>query len=128
MAGKLMNMSKVKQIIKLKENGVGLRTISRSLGVSRNTVKKYLQQIEVKGYSFKDLLTKDNEELEQLFSNPDQTSQDRYEALEKMFPYIEKELKRTGVNRWILWAEYKEKHPDCKRRIIKVKISYCYCC
>lgn len=112
MAGKLMNMSKVKQIIRLIENGVGLRTISRSLGVSRNTVKKYLQQIEVKGYLFKDLLTKDNEELEQLFSNPDQTSQDRYKALEKMFPYIEKELKRTGVNRWILWAEYKEKHPD----------------
>ena len=99
MAGKLMNMSKVKQIIRLIENGVGLRTISRSLGVSRNTVKKYLQQIEVKGYLFKDLLTKDNEELEQLFSNPDQTSQDRYKALEKMSPYIEKELKRTGVNR-----------------------------
>jgi transposase len=112
MAGKLMNMSKVKQIIRLKENGVGLRTISRSVGVSRNTVKKYLQQIEVKGYSLKDLLTKDNEELEKLFSNPDQTSQDRYEALEKMFPYIEKELKRTGVNRWILWAEYKEKHSE----------------
>jgi len=91
-----MNMSKVKQIIRLKENGVGLRTISRSLGVSRNTVKRYLQQIKAKGYSFKDLLTKDNEELEQLFSNPDQTSQDRHEALEKMFPYIEKELKRTG--------------------------------
>ena len=112
MAGKLMNMSKVKQIIRLIENGVGLRTISRSLGVSRNTVKKYLQQIEAEGHSFKDLLTKDNEELEQLFSNPDQTSQARYEALEKMFPYIEKELKRTGVNRWILWAEYKEKHLD----------------
>ena len=37
MAGKLLNMSKVKQIIRLKENGVGLRTISRSVGVSRNT-------------------------------------------------------------------------------------------
>lgn len=112
MAGKLTNMSKVKQIIRLKENGVGLRTISRSLGISRNTVKKYLQQIETKGYLFKDLLAKDNEALEQLFSSPDQSSQERYEDLGKMFPYIEKELIRTGVNRWILWAEYKEKHPD----------------
>ena len=59
MAGKLMNMSKVKQIIRLIENGVGLRTISRSLGVSRNTVKKYLQQIEAGDYSFKDLLNKE---------------------------------------------------------------------
>lgn len=111
MAGKLLNMSKVKQIIRLKENGIGLRTISRSLGVSRNTVRKYLQQIETKGYSIKDLLAKESDELEQLFSTADQTSQARYEDLEKMFPYIKKELKRTGVNRWILWAEYKEKHP-----------------
>ena len=54
----------------------------------------------------------DNEELERLFSTPDQTALVRYEDLEKMFPYIDKELKRTGVNRWILWAEYKQKHPD----------------
>jgi len=112
MAGKLLNMSKVKQIIRLKENGIGLRTISRSLGVSRNTIKKYLQQIEANGYLIKDLLSKEDEELELLFSNPDQTSQARYEDLQKMFPYIEKELKRTGVTRWILWGEYKEKHPD----------------
>ncbi|MDZ7606861.1 MAG: HTH domain-containing protein [Cyclobacteriaceae bacterium] len=51
-------MSKVKQIIRLKENGVGLRAISKSMGISRNTVKKYLQLIEDKGYTFEDLLTK----------------------------------------------------------------------
>ena len=51
-------MSKVKQIIRLKDNGVAIRNISRSVGVSRNTVKKYLQLIEVKGYPFRELLTK----------------------------------------------------------------------
>ena len=107
-----MNMSKVKQIIRLKENGVGLRTISRSVGVSRNTVKKYLQLIEVKGYQTKELLTKENEELERLLSGPDQASEARHEELKKMFPYMEKELRRTGVNRWILWGEYKDKYPD----------------
>ena len=112
MAGKLMNMSKVKQIIRLKENGVALQTISKSLGISRNTVKKYLRLIEAKNYPIQGLLAKENEELEALLSNPDQASQARYEDLEKMFPYIEKELKRTGVNRWILWGEYKDKHPD----------------
>ena len=48
MAGKILNMSKVKQIIRLRENGVALQTISRSLGISRNTVKKYLRLIEIK--------------------------------------------------------------------------------
>ncbi len=28
------------------------------------------------------------------------------------FPYVEKELKRVGVTRLILWQEYKNKHPD----------------
>jgi len=29
-----------------------------------------------------------------------------------MFPYFEKELKRTGITRWILWGEYKHQHTD----------------
>jgi transposase len=29
-----------------------------------------------------------------------------------MFPNLDKELKRVGVTRWILWGEYKAKHPD----------------
>lgn len=105
-------MSKVKQIIRLRENGVALQTIAKGLGISRNTVKKYLRLIEIKGYSYQDLLNKEDEQLEALLADPDQISQARYEALTQMFPYLEKELLRTGVNRWILWGEYKEKHPD----------------
>jgi len=28
-----------------------------------------------------------------------------------MFPDFEKELRRVGVNRWVLWEEYKQNHP-----------------
>ena len=111
MAGKLLNMSKVKQIIRLRTQGVAIQTISRSLDISRNTVKKYLRLVEVNKHSIDELLGKEDEELEALLSNPDPISEERYQHLMEMFPYIEKELKRTGVNRWILWAEYKEKHP-----------------
>ena len=68
-------MSKVKQIIRLRENGVALQTIARSVGISRNTVKKYLKLIEVKGYPNHELLTKEDEFLEKLISDPDQVSQ-----------------------------------------------------
>ncbi len=112
MAGKLMNMSKVKQIIRLRTQGVAIQTISRSLDISRNTVKKYLRLVEVNKHSIDELLGKEDEELEALLFNPDPVSEERYQHLMEMFPYIEKELKRTGVNRWILWAEYKEKHLD----------------
>lgn len=112
MAGSTIIMSKVKQIIRLRKNGIALQTIAKGIGISRNTVKKYLRLIEIKGYSYQELLDKEDEQLERLLADPDQTSQARYESLSQMFPYLEKELHRTGVNRWILWGEYKEKHPD----------------
>ena len=104
-------MSKVKQIIRLRTQGVAIQTISKSLDISRNTVKKYLRLVEVNNHTIDELLGKEDEELEALLFNPDPFSEERYQHLVEMFPYIEKELKRTGVNRWILWAEYKEKHP-----------------
>ena len=112
MAGEKLNMSKVKQIIRLREKGIALQVIARSVGISRNTVKKYLRLIKEKGYSFQDLLSQDDEQLERLVSEEDKVYLERYQALEKLFPYIEKELQRTGVTRWILWGEYKEKYPE----------------
>lgn len=105
-------MSKVKQIILLRNNGIGLKAIAKAVGISRNTVKKYLRLIEVKGYDPQMLLNQQDHQVEALFAEPDQTSLDRYKALEAMFPYIQSELRRTGVNRWLLWGEYKQKHPD----------------
>ena len=112
MAGEQLKMSKLKQIIRLREKGVALQTISRSVGSSRNTVKKYLRIIKEKGYSFQELLSKEDDQLECLVSEENTVHLERYQTLEKMFSYIEKELQRTGVTRWILWGEYKEKYPQ----------------
>lgn len=112
MAGTILEMSKVKQIIRLRENGVALQRIARSLDISRNTVKKYLRLIEVKGYENQKLLSMEDMALEQMLSGPSQVSEKRYQVLEELFPYFAEELKRNGVTRWILWGEYKEKYPD----------------
>lgn len=112
MAGKTITMSNLKQIIRHRENGMALQTISKTLGIARNTVKKYLQLVESKGLSAVELLAKSDEELDRLLSDPDQKSALRYHELLSFFPTMEAELKRTGVNRWVLWGEYKQKHPD----------------
>lgn len=112
MAGTTITMTKLKQIISLKNRGTALQTISKAVGVSRNTVKKYIRLIEVKGYSLQDLLDKEEEELQVLLEDPAHAGEPRLEALRLMFPAIERELQRTGVNRWILWGEYRLKHPD----------------
>jgi len=112
MAARLIIMSKVKQIIRLKQQGRSLQGISKAVGCSRNTVKKYLRLIEAKGLETSLLLKKTDEELENVFTSPAEKTQDRYQQLKEMFPYIEKELTRTGVTRWMLWGEYKNKYPN----------------
>jgi transposase len=112
MAGKAIIMSKLKQIIRMRRDGVPLQTIARAVDTSRNTVKKYLRLIEVKQLHYDQLLQMQDNEVEALLAEPDQRDKERLTSLTAMFPYIEKELQRTGVTRWILWGEYKAKHPD----------------
>ncbi|MFC2126642.1 IS21 family transposase [Bacteroidota bacterium] len=105
-------MSKLKQIIRLRVNGTPIKTISKNLGISKNTVKKYLRLIEVKEMDFKSLLSKEDYELEFIFDPPDPESTQRYSQLKPFFPYMVKELSRVGVDRWVLWGEYKRQYPS----------------
>jgi len=93
------------------ESGVSIKGISKKLGISRNTVKDYLRKINSQNLSPPELLEKDTSELEGMFVTSVYTSA-KYLHLEAQFPYFEKELRRTGVTRQLLWHEYKEKHPD----------------
>jgi transposase len=112
MAGKTIFMSKVKQILLQRSNGIALQTISKAVGISRNTVKKYLRLIEIKGFGHAELLQMSDEALEALLDDPDEQAAERLSSLETLFPHFEQELKRTGVNRWTLWGEYRLQYPD----------------
>jgi response regulator of citrate/malate metabolism len=46
MAGKTITMSKLKQIIRLRDDGVALQTIAEAVDISRNTVKKILATVK----------------------------------------------------------------------------------
>ena len=112
MAGTTIIMSKLKQIIRLRKNGLSLSATSEAAGLARNTVKKYLRLIEVKGLSQDALLEMDDAILDALLTDPEPEDKARADSLAVLFPYIEKELLRTGVNRWVLWGEYRVLHPD----------------
>jgi len=111
MSGKPIEMSKVKQVIRMHESGVSIKGISRRLSISRNTVKLYLKKISSRDLSPSDLLEKETPELEGLFLSSVYTSK-KYLQLERQFPYFEKELRRTGVTRQLLWHEYKASYPE----------------
>lgn len=111
MAGKLINMNKLKQIISLSQQGQSRKQVARATGCSKNTVKKYLLTMESKRWEYHTLLSMEDNELEELFTMTQQQETLKFIELQAMMNYLEAELKRVGVNRQLLWAEYKDKHP-----------------
>jgi hypothetical protein len=52
------------------------------------------------------------EELHKLFKSDQKSKSEQLKILEKYFPYFDRELRKTGVTKQLLWLEYYAKHPD----------------
>ena len=113
MANKKTDMSKLRQILRLYSQGEKKLKISTLTGVSRNTLKKYLRIYQGLGLSIKDIELLSDKKLDEMFGESLKPEPgDKYKILEAMFPVIEKELKRRGITRQILWSRYITAHPD----------------
>lgn len=67
MAGKTKRMSQVKQLLMMHQKGFGKKAISRALGVSKNTVKGYLNRYLAMNVNIEDLVKLDEFSLEKMF-------------------------------------------------------------
>jgi len=121
MAGKPKPMSQIKQLLILHQQGKGKKTIAGMLCVSKNTVKNYLNKLDMlenpskgKGWSIDQLVKLEDPALEAIFhsGNPAYKDESRYEDFKSRLPYLLKELKRVGVTKQLLWEEYKAQRPD----------------
>ena len=107
MAGKARPMSQIKQLLRLHSQGMPVKRIARTLGISRNTVKGYLRKVSEGTKRMEDLLALDNPVLEAHFHAGNPAYKDpRYAHLVSNLSYYETELKKTGVTRELLWEEY----------------------
>lgn len=77
--------------------------------MSKNTVKSYLKKMADGGFNTGQLLKQDDPLLEKSFhpSNPAYKT-DKFQYLKSRLDYYEKELKRTGGTKLLLWQEYIE--------------------
>ena len=112
MANKQIDMRKVKTLFKLHSQGVSKRQISTQLGISRNTVSKYISFFKTYKLTSYEVSALSIEELDNLFLNKAKPKSEQLQTLEQYFPYFDKEMKKTGVTQRLLWEEYKERHPD----------------
>ncbi|MDJ1498970.1 IS21 family transposase [Cytophagaceae bacterium DM2B3-1] len=112
MANKTLDMITLRQIVRLKSEGKSHKYIARNLAISRTTLIEYVKQLSCSGLDWKHLLELDDSSLQEL-AQPQTTLDRRHQKLQTFFPYMEKELKRTGVTRQLLWQQYcqQEKEP-----------------
>ena len=113
MANKSISMSKLRHLLQLYVQGRSKKLISEQTGIARNTLKKYIKEFSEAGLSLEALLALSDKELEDLFVKPEiKPLTKKLETLFSLFPKYEKELKKKGVTRIHVWANYKEEYPD----------------
>jgi len=106
MAQNPLSMEVIKQVLRLKQDGISIRETARRLGISRNSVKKYLALLGDE--------PADDEALAGQVYNNDSLAHDeqRMAELHAHFSRHSEELSRTGVTRQLLWQEYLHQHAD----------------
>lgn len=107
MAQQPIAMEQVKQIFQLNEQGVSIREIVRRTGISRNSVRKYLNRLKA-------INTAAGKHLASCAYSSDiaELEAERLCHLTAHFKATSSELSKTGVTRQLLWQEYLAEHPD----------------
>lgn len=113
MANKQIDMSKIRQILRMWSQGKSKYFITEQTGVARNTIKRYIRQMEEFNLDYEEINKLNDASLEELFGKEKKPEpSNKYKELEKCFPQMGKELKRKGMTRKKLWYEYIMNYPD----------------
>ncbi|MFT4092099.1 MAG: IS21 family transposase [Niabella sp.] len=106
-------MSKIKQLLRLHQQGVSNRKIATILGLYKGTVNSYIQKLDAGKFPIEELLELEDPVLESKFNAGSPSYlEERFEQFKTLIPYLEKELQRKYVTRKLLWQEYKSQHAD----------------
>jgi len=107
-------MLQIKKALQLLDAGKSERFITEQLGISRTTLRKYLEKISSTKLSNDQLMAFSDADFSALiYSDPTvAVKTNRQERFDLLIDYFTKELKRVGVTRQLLWKEYLEGDPD----------------
>ena len=113
MAGIIVDMSKIKQMLQLSEAGQSNRKIAGELGINKETVNNYMQLVRNGRLNIRQLLKMDDPELERRFhaGNPAYADSRMKTFLEEL-PVMKTSLSQKHVTRFLVWQEYIGRHPD----------------
>lgn len=105
-----LSMRKVREVLRLRSQGLSYRAIAASCGVASGSVCEYIAAARAAHLSWPLPEDLSDEDLEQrLFPPPPPAPEAR--PLPD-WGYIAAELRRKGVTLLLLWEEYRSRHPD----------------
>ena len=114
---------RIQHILRCYQSGMSIRSISSSLLISRNTVKRYIRIYEDMGIELERLLKMDEQHLHELFGTDIDNETIRsteYKYLEERMSEYIKRLRSRRTTRRSLYEEYLKNRPQ--------GYSYCSFC
>jgi len=113
MANKRINMRKVRELLRLKfEQNLSVRQAAKVIGIGKTAASQYIAGFTASGLTFTQASDLSDSDLLNAINIKKESGNERYKELLSLFPYFEKELKRTGVTMQLLWEEHKEENPN----------------
>lgn len=113
MANKTTSMSKLKQIIKLYHQNLGKKKIALRLGISKNTVKHYIDVYQHLKLVKEDVLKLNDLELHHLFHKPQPTPTTlKLDQLLAFYQEVDIQLRKRGMTLKKQYSVYKTRYPD----------------
>src|SRR5436190_15795204 len=108
MSNKTIEMFTIRQILRLYVSGRGTKFISKSTGVSRNTVKKYLLRYVMAQESLEQIEAMSDAQMSRLFliNERIEIPDKRAEDLEALLPSLASMLKKRGVTKRMVHEKY----------------------
>ena len=113
MANTPIAMNKLRNTLRLYTEGKGKKFIASYLGLSRNTVRKYIDRFTQSRLTYQEVQQLTDRKLYETFQlGEEKEVPDKMQVLLRFFPRMQRELKRPGVTRLLMWEEYIGKYPD----------------
>lgn len=96
MVNKQIDMRRATRIYELYGEGDSKQRISKELGISCNTVAKYIEFFKCYRLTLYEVSEMTLEEIYRLLKAGQKPKNEQLRALERYFPYSDKELRKTG--------------------------------
>ena len=113
MSNKTIDMFKIRQLLRLYADGRGSKFISKSTGIARNTVKKYLLQFIELRLTIESVDAMSDKQMAKAFLlEKPFIPNNRVLDLEAMLPELAARLKKRGVTKSMVYSDYIRRYPS----------------